>query len=150
MCPHYVSRLADIGSTPSCIDAFFQPHWGTAFYAFPPVDDAYLALEHILQQPDTRGLIVIPLWVRLNTYPRLFPDGCHFIPQVRDWSLLHDDCFEADPMGHASFLRPDRGGHRTSFIALLVNTSDYAQKEHCDLPTRLFLSKGLLWTTFSM
>ena len=27
LCPQYVSRLADIGSTPSCIDAFFQPHW---------------------------------------------------------------------------------------------------------------------------
>ena len=83
-----VATLADIGSTPICIDALLQSHWGTAFYAFPPVDDAYLALDHILQQRDARGLLIVPLWVRLNTYTRLFPDGGLFIPQVRGWSLL--------------------------------------------------------------
>ena len=140
LCSQYVSRLADIGSTPSCIDAHFQSHWGTAFYAFPPVDDAYLALDHILQQRDARGLlIVVPLWVRLNTYTRLFPDGGHFIPQVRGWSLLSADCFEAGPIGHASFLRPDKGGHRTPFIALLINTSDHAKMEYSDIPKRFCL-----------
>ena len=26
------------------------------------------ALEHILNQPDARGLLILPLWVRLNSY----------------------------------------------------------------------------------
>ena len=74
LCPSYVSRLADIGSTPSCIDAFFQPHWGTAFYAFPPVDDAYLALDHILQQRDARGLLVSGPFMGTTQYlPPVFP-----------------------------------------------------------------------------
>ena len=49
-CPRFVSRHADVGSLPGSIDAFYQPSWGTSFYAFPPVDDAYRALEHILAQ----------------------------------------------------------------------------------------------------
>ena len=108
---------------------------------FPPaVDDAYLALDHILQQRDARGLLIVPLWVRLNTYTRLFPDSGHFIPQVRGWSLFRAaDCFEAGPIGHASFLRPDKGGHRTPLIALLINTSDHAKMEYSDIPKRFCL-----------
>ena len=84
-CPVYVSRYADVGSQPGTIDAFYQPAWGHNFYAFPPVDDSYKALEHILHQPNARGLLVLPLWVRLNTFHRLFPDGNHLLPQSGDW-----------------------------------------------------------------
>ena len=40
-CVHFIGRHADIRSIPSTIDAFFQPYWGRAFYAFPPVDDTH-------------------------------------------------------------------------------------------------------------
>ena len=87
-CHHFIGRHADIGSTPSTIEAFFQPYWGQAFYAFPPVDDAPRALAHILSQPSTRGILILPLWVRLNSYSMLFPDGNHLIPQIKGYSLL--------------------------------------------------------------
>ena len=113
-CPRFVSRHADVGSLPGSIDAFYQPSWGTSFYAFPPVDDAYRALEHILAQPNARGVLVLPLWVRLSTYHRLFPDGNHFIPQVTGWHLLSLTDLEKG-FGHASFLSPNKGGHKTPF-----------------------------------
>ena len=93
-----------------------------------------IIMKKLACMQDAHGLLIVPLWVRLNTYTRLFPDGGHFIPQVRGWSLLSADCFEAGPIGHASFLRPDKGGHRTPFIALLINTSDHAKMEYSDLP----------------
>ena len=49
-CPSFVERHADIGSIPDTIDAFYQASWGSAFYAFPPVDDAPRALVHALSQ----------------------------------------------------------------------------------------------------
>ena len=105
-----------------CWCAFYQPVWGPNFYAFPPVDDSFRALEHILNQPDARGLLILPLWVRLNSYHRLFPDGNHFIPQVIGWTLLgHGDFIKGN--GHASFLSPEKGGHRTPFVAILLDTS---------------------------
>ena len=56
LCPHYVSRLTDIGSTPSCIDAFFQPHWGTAFYAFPPARRrCLLGISNIIREMGAIG-----------------------------------------------------------------------------------------------
>jgi len=121
-CPLYVSRHADVGSQPGNIDAFYQPIWGPNFYAFPPVDDSYKALEHILHQPNARGLLVLPLWVRLNTFHRLFPDGNHLIPQVIGWTLLKHQDFTKGT-GHASFLSEDRGGHNTPFLAILLDTS---------------------------
>ena len=121
-CPLYVSRYADVGSQPGNIDAFYQPAWGHNFYAFPPVDDSYKALEHILHQPNARGLLVLPLWVRLNTFHRLFPDGNHLIPQVIGWTLLKHRDFTKGT-GHASFLSVDRGGHNTPFLAILLDTS---------------------------
>ena len=122
-CPVFVSRHADIGSTPNTIDAFFQSYWGKAFYAFPPVDDAPQALLHILSQPSARGILILPLWIRLTSFTRLLPDGCHFIPQVRGWCLLSASDFQKGPYGHASFLDPNRGGHRAPFVALLINTA---------------------------
>ena len=47
---------------------------------------------------------------------------CHFIPQVRGWFLLSTSDFRKGPYGHASFLDPNRGGHRAPFVALLLNT----------------------------
>ena len=121
-CSRFVSRHADVGSLPGSIDVFSQPSWGTSFYAFPPVDDAYRALEHILAQHNARGVPVLPLWVRLNSYHRLFPDGNHFIPQVTGWHLLSLTDLEKG-FGHASFLSPNKGGHKTPFIAILLNTT---------------------------
>jgi len=120
-CPLYVSRFADVGSQPGNIDAFYQPVWGHNFYAFPPVDDSFKALDHILSQSNARGLLILPLWVRLNTFHRLFPDGSHFIPQVLGWSLLSNLDFTKGT-GHASFLTRSKGGHRTPFIAILLDT----------------------------
>ena len=40
-CTKFTGRHADIGSAPDTIgDALYQPSWGHAFYASPPVDDA--------------------------------------------------------------------------------------------------------------
>ena len=111
-CHVFVSRHADIGSAPDTIDAFYQPCWGKSFYAFPPVDDAPQALSFILSQPSARGILILPLWIRLTSFTRLLPDGCHFIPQVRGWFLLSASDFRKGPYGHASFLDPNRGGHR--------------------------------------
>ena len=86
------------------------------------VDDSYKALDHILNQSNAGGLLIIPLWVRLNSYHRLFPDGNHFIPQVIGWTLLNPGDI-VKGIGHASFLFPDRGGHRTPFVAILLDTS---------------------------
>ena len=49
-CTSFVGRHADIGSIPDTIDAFYQASWGSAFYAFPPVDDVPRALIHVLSQ----------------------------------------------------------------------------------------------------
>ena len=73
-CRLFINRHADIGSVPKTIDAFCQPYWGQSFYAFPPVDDAPKALKMILNQESARGLLILPLWVRLTSYSQLFPD----------------------------------------------------------------------------
>ena len=70
-CQQFINRHADIGSVPETIDAFFQPYWGQSFYAFPPVDDAPKALKMILNQNSARGLLILPLWVRLTSYSQL-------------------------------------------------------------------------------
>ena len=137
-CPSFVGRHADIGSIPDTIDAFYQASWGNAFYAFPPVDDAPRALTHILSQTSVRGVLILPLWVRLSSFSILFPDGKHFIPQIRGWSLLSNADFTRGPYGHATFLSPTRGGHKTPFIAVLINTAHDAPTELSDLPGRLF------------
>ena len=141
-CANFIGRHADIGSIPDTIDSFYQPSWGTAFYAFPPVDDSPRALKHILAQVNTRGLLVLPLWVRLNSYSILFPDGDHLIPQVKGWSLLSASDIRKGPHGHASFLNPQKRGHRSPFIALLINTTPGAITEYSDLPDRPFCLKA--------
>ena len=137
-CVHFVRRHADNGSIPETIDAFYQPSWGSAFYASSPVDDAPCALVHILSQISVRGVLILPLWVRLSSFSVLFLDGNHFIPQVRGWSLLLNTDFSKGSYGHATFLSPSRGGHKTPFIAVLINTSHDASLEISDLPGRRF------------
>ena len=141
-CQQFINRHADIGSVPETIDAFFQPYWGQSFYAFPPVDDAPKALKMILNQNSARGLLILPLWVRLTSYSQLFPDGSHFIPQVKGWSLLSARDINKGPRGHASFLNPRKGGHRSPFIAILINTDPDAATEYSDVPSRVFCLKA--------
>ena len=121
-CSRFVSRHADVGSLPGSIDVFSQPSWGTSFYAFPPVDDAHRALEHILAQHNARGVPVLPLWVRLNSYHRLFPDGNHFIPQVTGWHLLPLPTWRKglDTLLSCHQIRVDI---KPPFIAILLNTT---------------------------
>ena len=104
----------------------------------PPVDDAPRALVHVLSQTSVRGVLILPLWVRLSSFSILFPDGKHFIPQIRGWSLLSNTDFTRGPYGHATFLSPTRGGHKTPFIAVLINTAHDAPAELSDLPGRRF------------
>ena len=65
-------------------------------------------------QPQRTSDSNLPLWVCLNSYSMLFPDGNHFISQIKGWSLLSLDEFCRGPYyGYASFLRPSKGGHRS-------------------------------------
>ena len=140
-CIHFVGRHADIGSIPETIDAFYQPCWGSAFYAFPPpaVDNAPRALVHIMLQSSIRSMLILLLWMRLSSFAILFPDGNHFIPQVRGWSLLSNTDYSKGTYGHATFLSPSRGGHKIPFIAVLITPPAHdAPLEISDLPGRLF------------
>ena len=84
------------------------------------------------------SMLILLLWMRLSSFAILFPDGNHFIPQVRGWSLLSNTDFSKGSYGHATFLSPTRGGHKTPFIAVLINTSHDASLEISDLPGRGF------------
>ena len=99
----FLSPLKDGHGTP-----FVAILLGPKLLCLPPVDGSYKALDHILNQSNARGLLIQPLWVRLNSYHRLFPDENHLIPQVIGWTLLNPGDI-VKGIGHASFLSPDRG-----------------------------------------
>ena len=88
-CVSFVGRHADIGSIPETIDAFYQPSWGSAFYAFPPVDDAPRALIHVLSQTSVRGVLILPLCLGA---------ALKFLYSIPRWETLHP----TDPAGLVS------------------------------------------------
>ena len=53
------------------------------------------------------------------------------------------------PYGHASFLRPSKGGHRTPFVALLINTALEATAEYCDYSSGIFCLRAYYGDTHS-
>ena len=142
-CPSFVERHADIGSIPDTIDAFYQASWGSnAFYAFPPVDDAPRALSGTCPLTNlgqgganitVMGEVACPvsLFYSLMVNISSRRSGVGLSYQIR--ISLEDHM--AMP---ATFLSPTRGGHKTPFIAVLINTAHDAPAELSDLPGRLF------------
>ena len=60
------------------------------------------------------------------------------------WSLLSNTDFTRGPYGHATLLSPTRGGHKTPFIAVLINTAHDAPTELSDLPGRRFVYRHIM------
>ena len=125
-CKRFYSRFSSEDS--AGIDAFFQPEWGTNFYAFPPVDDGGRFLRYFLNPQlqgkyRLRGILIVPLWVRLESTRLLLNGGDHFIPQVRAWYALKGTDITKGAIGTASFLNLNKGGHKTPFVALLLDNT---------------------------
>ena len=90
-CSNFYSRYVTVDTRG--IDAFFQDHWGTHFYAFPPVDDCGRFIRQFLDptlqgSKSLKGILILPFWVRLESTSLILSESGHFIPQVRAWISL--------------------------------------------------------------